>query len=70
MRGDANRAVSGTPAAVRNRERLVRVEMHEIEAHVARARVAHQRVGVGAVVVHQPAGRMHGGSDLDDAIFE
>jgi hypothetical protein len=47
-------------AAVRNRKRLVQVEVHEVEAHVARAAVAHQRVGVRAVVVHQAAGRVHG----------
>jgi len=52
MRRDAERAVPRAAAAVRNRERLVRVEVHEIESHVAGARVAHERVRVRAVVVH------------------
>ena len=48
----------------------MRVEMHEIETHVARAHVAHDRVAVGSVVVHQPAGRVHGAGDLGDVILE
>ena len=70
VRRDAERTVARAAAAVRNRERLVRVEMHEVETHVARTRVAHHRVGVGAVVVHQAAGRVHRGRDLGDVILE
>ena len=42
VRRDAQRTVARAAAAVRNGERLVRVEMHQIEAHVAGPRVAHQ----------------------------
>ena len=37
MRGHADRAGARAAAAVRDRERLVQVEVHEVEAHVARA---------------------------------
>ena len=66
VRRDADRARARAAAAVRNRKRLVHVEVHEVEAHVARTRVAHQRVGVRAVVVHQAAGVVHGVRDLVD----
>jgi hypothetical protein len=68
--GHADRARARTAAAVRDRKRLVQVEVHEVEAHVARPAVAHQRVGVRAVVVHQSAGRVHRRRDLVDVIFE
>ena len=64
MRGDAERAGARAAAAVRDRKRLVQVEVHEVEAHVAGPRVAHERVGVGAVVVHQAAGGVHRRRDL------
>ena len=60
MGGYADGSVPGTAAAVRDRERLMQVEVHEIEAHIARPRVAHERVRIGAVVVHQSARRMNG----------
>ena len=60
----------GAAAAVRNRKGLVRVEMHEIETHIAWAGVAHDGVGVGAVVVHQAAGFMNRRGDCGDVVFE
>ena len=70
MRGHAERAVPGAAATVRNRKGLVRVEMHEIEAHVAGARVAHDGVRVGAVVVHEAAGFMNRRGNGGNVIFE
>ena len=70
VRRDADGAVAGTAAAVRNAKGLMRIEMHEIEAHVARTRVAHQGVGVRSVVIHEAARGVHGIGDLLDVIFE
>ena len=53
--GDTDRAGPRTTAAVRGGERLVQVEVHHVEAHVAGPRHAHQRVEVGAVVVQKRA---------------
>jgi hypothetical protein len=36
--GNADRACAGAAAAVGRRERLVDVEVHDVEAHVSRAR--------------------------------
>ena len=51
----SDRAGSGSAAAVRGRESLVEVEVHHIEAHVAGAANAQNRVGVGPVVVQEAA---------------
>ena len=48
-----DRAAAGAAAAVRRREGLVQVELHDVDAEVARSRPPHQRVEVGAVAVHQ-----------------
>ena len=43
--------------AVRGRERLVGVDVHDVEPHVARPAAAEDRVQVRAVVVDEAAGR-------------
>ena len=51
------------------REGLVQVHVDHVEAHVAGADLAQDGVQVGAVVVEQPAGLVHGGGDgLDVAV--
>ena len=60
----------GPAAAVRLRERLVQVDVHDVEAHVARARDAADGVQVGAVVVHERAGAMEDARDLLDVLVE
>ncbi len=57
-------------AAVRLGERLVQVEVHDVEAHVARAADAHDRVQVGAVVVEGRAGVVDDARDLLDVRVE
>ena len=54
--GDAHRAASGTAAAMRRREGLVEVDVHNVEAHIARAGYSEERIEVGSVVVHKAAG--------------
>ena len=65
---DGTRA--GPSPAVRRRERLVRVDVHDVEAHVAGAASAEDRVEVRAVVVHEPADAVDDPRDLLDLLFE
>ncbi len=53
-------------AAVRLRERLVQVEVDDVEAHVAGPRDAHHGVQVGAVVVERRPHLVHDPGDLLD----
>ena len=68
--GDGDRAGAGAAAAVRLAEGLVEVDVDDVEAHVARARVAHHRVEVGAVVVERPPRRVDQAGDLGDVLVE
>src|SRR5450759_4506982 len=60
----------GGPGAVGRAERLVGVEVHHVEAHVAGPADAEHGVDVGAVVVEQAAGVMHEPGDLRDVLVE
>ena len=51
-------------------EGFVKVEVDDVEAHVARAREAHHRVEVGAVVVERGADAAHDARDLGDVAVE
>ena len=51
----ANRTASRTSTAMRCGEGLVQVDVHDIEAHIARTAHAEHGVEVGSVVVHQTA---------------
>ena len=68
--GHTDRAAAGTAAAVGRRERLVEIEVHDVEAHVARPDHAQQRVHVGAVVVEQAAAVMDQPGDFPDVTLE
>ena len=65
-----DRAAAGAAAAVRLRERLVQVDVHDVEAHVARPRDAADRVQVRAVVVHERADAAEDVADLLDVLVE
>ena len=65
-----DRPRTGAAAAVRLREGLVQVDVDDVEAHVAGARVAHDRVQVGAVVVEGPARVVDDLGDLRDVLVE
>ena len=56
-------------AAVRDRERLVQVQVRHVAAEVAEARVAEQRVEVRAVDVHLAARIVHGLGDLEHVVL-
>ena len=57
-------------AAVRLRERLVQVEVDDVEAHVAGPRAAHHGVEVRAVVVERRADAVDDPGDLLDVPVE
>ena len=68
--GDGDRAGARAAAAVRLAEGLVEVDVDDVEAHVAGARVAHHRVEVGAVVVERPPRLVDQRRDLGDVLVE
>src|SRR5438034_7847380 len=65
-----DRAASRTAAAVRLRERLVQVDVDDVEAHVAGSRDPAHGVQVRAVVVHERAGAVEDALDLLDVLVE
>ena len=67
---DDDRPTARPTAAVRLRERLVQVDVDDVEAHVARARDAADGVQVRAVVVHERADRVEDARDLLDVLVE
>ena len=67
---DPDGARPGPSAAVRGRERLVEVEVDDVEPHVARPHQAEQRVQVGAVHVEERARVVDDLRDLDNLFLE
>ena len=55
VRRHADRTGAGSAAAVRRGEGLVQVEVHHVDAQIARADDAQQGIQVGAVAVDQAA---------------
>ena len=66
----ANRPHARTAAAMRNRERLVQVQVADVRADRRRARQPHLRVHVRAVHVDLAAELVDDGADLADALLE
>ena len=67
---DAHGSGAGPSAAVGRRERLVGVDVDDVEAHVAGSAPAHDRVEVRAVVVHEPADVVDDRRDPSDVLLE
>ena len=67
---DRDRPAAGAAAAVRLRERLVQVDVDDVEAHVARPRDPADGVQVRAVVVHERAHAVEDPGDLLDVLVE
>ena len=65
-----HRAGAGTAAAVGRRESFVQVEVHHVDAEIAGARDAGQRVHVGAVHIEKRALVVQNFCDFRDALFE
>ena len=68
--GHAHGARPRPSPAVRRGERLVGVDVHDVEAHVARPAPAEDRVEVGAVVVDERADVVDHAGDLLDPFLE
>lgn len=66
----AHRTRAGASAAVRRGECLVKVDVHDVEAHVAGTHLAEKRVEVGPVVIEESAGVVHELGDLDNLGLE
>ena len=60
-----HRARAGAAAAVRRRERLVQVDVHRVDAEIARPHAADDGVEVRAVAVEIGARLVHGVGDFD-----
>jgi hypothetical protein len=66
----SDRTHAGAAAPVRNRERLVQVQVADVSANRRRAGQADLGVHVGAVHVHLAAVLMDDGAHVDDGVFE
>ena len=65
-----DRAAAGPAAVVRLRERLVQIEVYDVEPEVAGPRDSANRVQIRAVVVHQRACAVEDPRDLFDSLVE
>ena len=54
-----NRSCTRTATAVRCRECLVEIDVHNVESHIARTACSKHRVEVGSIIVHQSTALMH-----------
>jgi hypothetical protein len=70
VRRHRNRSHPRSAASVRNRERLVQIQMADIGADRGRAGQAHLRVHVGAIHVYLAAVLMDDAADLLDGVLE
>ena len=65
-----DRAAAGAAASVRLRERLVQIDVHDVETHVTGTRDAADRVEVRAVVVQERTGVVEDLLDVRDVLVE
>src|SRR3972149_5371637 len=70
MRGNTHGTNTRSPAAMWDGEGLVQVEVHQVEAQIARADDAEQRVQVRAIAIHQAAAPMNQLDHLFDVLIE
>ncbi len=68
--GQHHRARTRTTAAMRGGEGLVQVDVHGVDAEIARPHDAHDGVEVGAIAVEVGAGLVHRLGDLDHLRLE
>ena len=69
-RRERDRARAGAAAAMRGRERLVQVDVHGVDAEVARTRLADDGVEIRAVAIEIGARLVNGVGDADDLALE
>src|SRR6202044_3374329 len=69
-RRQRDRTRAGSPAAMRGRERLVQVDVHGVDAEIARTRLADDGVEIRAVAVEIRPRLVNRISDADDLALE
>src|SRR6266849_3216130 len=65
-----NRACTGATTTVRSATRLMQVEMHHIEAHIARASDTQHSISIGTIVVQLSPSLMNHRSNLSNVAIE
>ena len=68
--GDSDGTHSGSPAAVRYAERLMKIQVADVGTDVSRPAQANHRIHVGPVHVHLPTMLVNDGADFGDSLFE
>ena len=66
----SDRTTTRTATAVRCGECLMEIDVHHVEAHIARTAYSEHRVEVSTIIIHQTAAVMHELSDFRDICFE
>src|SRR6266566_5616945 len=56
--------------SVRSRESLVKIQVDNVEAHVARSDLSEQRIEVGSVVIEQPTGLVYDLCNFENVLLE
>jgi hypothetical protein len=67
---DQNRARTGTTTTVGRGESLVEIQMHDIEAHIARPDLTQDRVHIGPIVIQQASRGMDQTGYLFNILFK
>ena len=70
MLGHGDRSHPGSTAAVRNRERLVQIDVTHVRPDQRGTGQADLRIHVGAIHVHLPAVLVDDGADVANGVFE
>ena len=65
-----HRTAAGTASAMRRREGLVQVQVHDVKAHVSRTDHTQHRVHIGPVVIEQAAAGVYQRGDLHNLLLE
>ena len=66
----SDRTGTGTAAAMRGGKCFMQVEVHDVDAEIARARDANESVHVGAVHIDEAAFVVHDAADFANVLFE
>ena len=66
----SNRTGTGTTTAMGGRKCFMQVEVHDVDAEIARVRNADERIHVGAVHVDEAASVVHDAADFANVFFE
>ena len=65
-----NRSSTWSTATMGSGECLMKIDVHNVESHIARAACSKHRVEVGSIIVHQSAALMHEFGYLGNLLFK